>query len=244
VQIDYSEDAHTGFALVSAGYRLRYMPVLLAIGLCPGNSYSFFHQQHRWCMGSMRLMKSKKFWHAPVSWKIKFCFITGFLFYLHHPFVLLLSFQLFWTLFLYNDYIPLSQSAIFYPHFIFAFIYLFMFPIAKIRAGYFHILIARTYAYTHALKTSLMNKSVSWVSTNAKHAVVSRAFKHTLYAVGSYVALYGFLFFSAAFLGLLHPFNIKYYSVQFWLFYNMTLSLFLFVQMYRFYRSKKQSIVG
>lgn len=241
VQMEYSEDAHTGFAVTRAGYQVRFMPVLLALGLCPDNPHSFFHQQHRWCMGSMRLMLSKNFWLASVSWKIKFCFITGFLFYLHHPFVILLSFQLFWTLFVYNDYIPLSHSTLFYPHFVFAFIYLFVFPIAEVRIGYFNVLIARTYAYTHAIKTALFKRSVRWVSTNARHINVSPAFKHTMWAVGLYVSVYSFLILFAAFLGYLHPLDINYYSVQFWLFYNMALSTFLFWQMYKFYNARKRS---
>ena len=41
-QIDYSEDAHTGYAISRAGYRVQYVPVLLAVGICPDNQYSFF----------------------------------------------------------------------------------------------------------------------------------------------------------------------------------------------------------
>jgi cellulose synthase (UDP-forming) len=141
-------------------------------------------------MGSMRLMLSKKFWQAPISWQIKFCYITGFLFYLHHPIVIVFSFQLFWTLFFYNEYIPFGHNLYFYPHLAFAMTYVWLFPIAKLRLGYFNILIARTYAYTHAVKTALLGKSVGWISTNAKHSSISPAFRQTTRGVTAYVILY------------------------------------------------------
>lgn len=226
-QIDYSEDAHTGFAMTSIGYRVLFVPVLLAIGLCPDNQYTFFHQQHRWCMGSMRLMLSKHFWKANISWQIKFCFITGFMFYLHHPLIILFSFQLFWTLFLYNEYIPLGNSLLYYPHLVFAIVYLWLFPVARLRIGYFGILIARTYAYSHAVKTALLKKSVGWISTNAKHSAISPAFQQTMKFVMLYVIIYTFLIMIGLRSGDIHLFDSRYWSVQFWIFWNFLLSITL-----------------
>jgi cellulose synthase/poly-beta-1,6-N-acetylglucosamine synthase-like glycosyltransferase len=240
VQIDYSEDAHTGFMLTSAGYRVLFVPILLAVGLCPDNYYSFFHQQHRWGMGSMRLMLSKKFWRAPISWQIKFCYITGFMFYLHHPIVIIFSFQLFWTLFFYNEYIPFGHNVFFYPHLAFAITYVWLFPIAKLRPGYFNVLIARTYAYTHAVKTALLGKSVGWISTNAKHSSVSPAFRQTTRAVTAYVMLYLLLVLVALRTGDLHLFDYRYWSVQFWIFWNLLLSTILFVQFQKTIRSMRR----
>jgi hypothetical protein len=77
------------------------------------------------------------------------------MFYLHHPIIIAFPFQLFWTLLLYNEYIPLGKSLVYYPHPVFALTYLWVFPIGKFRWGYFHILMARTYAYSHAVKTAL-----------------------------------------------------------------------------------------
>jgi cellulose synthase (UDP-forming) len=233
VQIEYSEDAHTGFALTCAGYKVLFVPILLAVGLCPDNWYSFFHQQHRWGLGSMSLMLSKKFWLASISWKAKFCYITGFLFYLHHPIVIVFTFQLFWTLFFYNEYIPYGHSLFFYPHLAFAITYVWLFPIAKLRFGYFNILTARTYAYAHAVKTALRGQSVGWISTNAKHVSVSPAFRQTSRAVTVYLVLYLLLVLLAVRTGDLHVFDYRYWSVQFWIFWNFGLAAMLFVQLQR-----------
>lgn len=235
-QIDYSEDAHTGFAMISIGYRVKYVPVLLAIGLSPDNPYTFFHQQHRWSMGSMRLMLSKKFWLAPVSWKIKFCYLTGFLFYLHHPLVIIFPLQLFWTLFFYNEYIPQGSSFLFYPHLIFAISYLWWFPIAKLRLGYFNILTARTYAYAHAVKTAFFRKSVSWISTNARQTRISPAFRQTTIFISIYVAVNLLLILLGYRSGDLHLFDHRYLSVQFWIFWNFSLSAIVFTRHLRIIR--------
>lgn len=236
-QIDYSEDAHTGYAITSKGFRVLYIPIILAIGLCPDNYYAFFHQQHRWSMGSMRLMLSKLFWHAKISWKTKLCYMTGFIFYLHHPLIIIFPLQLFWTLFIYNDYIPFGTSLLFLPHLIFALVYLWIFPIAKIKPGYFVILLARTYAYSHAVFSAIFKKKVAWISTNAKHSSVSKAFRETtniaLFCFGLYIVfiLIGFR------TGDLHLFNYRYWSVQFWIFFNTLLAGLVSL---RFVQTKRQ----
>ncbi|TWG26865.1 cellulose synthase (UDP-forming) [Actinoplanes teichomyceticus] len=81
--IDHSEDVHTGFDLRTAGWRLRYIPVALAAGVCPADVNSFFTQQYRWCAGSMSLLGSKKFWKQKLSLRGRLSYISGFCYYLH-----------------------------------------------------------------------------------------------------------------------------------------------------------------
>jgi cellulose synthase (UDP-forming) len=81
--IDHSEDVHTGFDLRRSGWRLRYIPVALAAGVCPPDLPSFFTQQYRWCAGSMSLLSSKKFWDQKLSLRGRLSYISGFFYYLH-----------------------------------------------------------------------------------------------------------------------------------------------------------------
>lgn len=81
--IEHSEDVHTGFDLRLAGWGLRYVPLVLAKGLCPDNMEAFFKQQYRWCMGSMSLLSSRKFWRAPMRPRQRLCYFTGFCYYIH-----------------------------------------------------------------------------------------------------------------------------------------------------------------
>jgi cellulose synthase (UDP-forming) len=231
-QIDYSEDAHTGFAITKEGFKVLYIPVILAMGLTPDNYFAFFHQQHRWSMGSMRLMLSKQFWKAKISWKIKFCYITGFMFYLHHPLILIFPLQLFWTLYFYNEFIPQGSSLLFYPHLLFAIVYLWFFPIAKLRLGYFVILLARTYAYSHAVKSALLRKTVGWVSTNAKHNSISQAFRETINFINVYIFIYLMLILLGVRSGDIRFIDYRYLSVQFWIFWNFGVNVVLLLKLH------------
>ncbi|MCP3819926.1 glycosyltransferase [Streptomyces sp. A3M-1-3] len=81
--IEHSEDVHTGFDLNRLGWTLRYVPIPLATGICPDSVSAFFHQQYRWCSGSMSLLGSRKFWNAELRLATRLCYISGFLYYLH-----------------------------------------------------------------------------------------------------------------------------------------------------------------
>jgi cellulose synthase (UDP-forming) len=80
--IGHSEDVHTGFDLFRRGWRLRYVPVNLATGLCPDRLHSFMRQQYRWCMGSMSLLGSRKFWATRMPLATRCCYLAGFGYYL------------------------------------------------------------------------------------------------------------------------------------------------------------------
>lgn len=79
--IEHSEDVHTGFDLRRRGWSLRYVPVVLATGLCPGELGAFVSQQYRWCMGSMSLLGSRKFWATRMAVRTRLCYLSGFGYY-------------------------------------------------------------------------------------------------------------------------------------------------------------------
>ncbi|MFC0532196.1 glycosyltransferase family 2 protein [Phytohabitans kaempferiae] len=81
--IEHSEDVHTGFDLRMKGWHLKYIPVALAAGLCPGDVDSFFTQQYRWCAGSMSLLGARKFWATKLRLRARLSYISGFCYYLH-----------------------------------------------------------------------------------------------------------------------------------------------------------------
>jgi cellulose synthase/poly-beta-1,6-N-acetylglucosamine synthase-like glycosyltransferase len=81
--IGHSEDVHTGFDLRRAGWGLRYVPVPLATGMCPADPDSFLTQQYRWCAGSMSLLGSRKFWTTRMRLRTRFCYLSGFCYYVH-----------------------------------------------------------------------------------------------------------------------------------------------------------------
>ncbi|WP_088318874.1 glycosyltransferase [Kineosporia sp. R_H_3] len=81
-QIGHSEDVHTGVAVLRTGSGLRYVPVLVARGLCPDGVAGFVSQQYRWCTGSMSLLADRGFHNAGLPLRQRVCFWTGFLYYI------------------------------------------------------------------------------------------------------------------------------------------------------------------
>lgn len=81
--IGYSEDLHTGFQVMTHGWKVRYFPISFAAGICPDKIRAFFTQQYRWCMGSVSLMFTRHFWTAPnVDILQRICFLSGMLYYI------------------------------------------------------------------------------------------------------------------------------------------------------------------
>jgi len=239
-QVTASEDSRTGFALLSKGWITRYIPVILAIGICPDNVYAYYHQQHRWCRGRSELVLSKEFLTSPVSFVKKLCNISGFMSFLLRPMEIMLSFQVFWVLFLYNDDIAIGNAAIFYFYLIFSFFLLPFFHVAKFKKEVFFAAIIQAHASTHSIISVLRGKSVGWIATNAKHTVVSPAFNQTIRLVSIYLLIYLSLILLGFRTGDFHLLNYNYWSIQFWIFWNFGLSFILLWQLLNTKRRMKR----
>lgn len=80
--IQHSEDVHTGFNLVKDGWRLRYIPIVLAKGTCPDDTDAFFNQQYRWAMGSTSLLFNRAlFWKTELRFMTRLSYLSGMFYY-------------------------------------------------------------------------------------------------------------------------------------------------------------------
>lgn len=218
-QIAHSEDVHTGFNLVSSGWTIKYVPLVLAVGLCPDNLHAFFQQQNRWCSGSMSLMLTKEFWSAKLGLGQRLCYISGYLYYISHALSLLMAFQVFVLLFWHYDQITFANSLSFLPHILYSFVVLPLFRRTPPKYGSTVVRMAHTYTYGHAVVTNMLGQSLGWHPTNTKVRGVTNAFSglvafNALYFL-AYVALVSYAIAT-------HRFpvtDLNYYSVIFWVFY-------------------------
>jgi cellulose synthase (UDP-forming) len=92
-QIAHSEDIHTGVTLMGMGFETRYVPVILAKGLCPESMAPYVSQQYRWALGSLTLMASPEFRAMPLSWRQRVCYWSGFGYYIASAVVAFLAFM-------------------------------------------------------------------------------------------------------------------------------------------------------
>lgn len=79
--VQYSEDMRTGFNCLRLGWKVRYLPYVLAVGLCPEETNGLINQQYRWALGSLSLCFSREFWSTPLSFMQRFCYLSGMAYY-------------------------------------------------------------------------------------------------------------------------------------------------------------------
>jgi cellulose synthase (UDP-forming) len=77
--IGHSEDAHTGLDTLLRGFKIRYLPVVLASGMSPTRISSFIHQQYRWCNGTLSLVFARRIWRQPIRLRARRTYVNGFL---------------------------------------------------------------------------------------------------------------------------------------------------------------------
>jgi cellulose synthase/poly-beta-1,6-N-acetylglucosamine synthase-like glycosyltransferase len=84
--VEHSEDVNTGLLVMANGFKVKYLPLVLSVGVCPGEIYPFFTQQYRWCIGSFILMLyNRPLWLGDhISFIQRACFINGFSYYIFH----------------------------------------------------------------------------------------------------------------------------------------------------------------
>jgi cellulose synthase (UDP-forming) len=166
--IEHSEDVHTGFNLKIQGWQLKYVPVLLAKGLCPESMTAFFKQQYRWCMGSMSLLSSEKFWRTKLPLKTRLSYISGFLYYIHTAISSFIAplIPIFILIFI-PDSLEFVHTLLILPAFVFAWI---VYPYwHKNIYGIEAWSVRNVYGWAHlfAIYDALTRRSMSWQPTGA-----------------------------------------------------------------------------
>lgn len=77
-QVSYAEDVHTGLEALRYGWKLAYIPVCLAAGICPDNVNAYARQQYRWGAGTLSVGFTRRLWAADaVSLRAKLAYFSG-----------------------------------------------------------------------------------------------------------------------------------------------------------------------
>ncbi|KAK4237943.1 hypothetical protein C8A03DRAFT_15562 [Achaetomium macrosporum] len=170
-EIGFSEDVHTGFGAVDRGWKVKYVPLCLATGICPNTPRSFFSQQMRWARGSTTLLTTKHFWVSNLTFMQKVCYLCGLLYYSAVslgifvspiPGTLLLFFRPEWFKY-YN--LAFAIPSLVYGSLLFRFW-------AKAKYGFNvqHVMVVQSYAYLTAIKDRLFGIELLWAASGDKSA--------------------------------------------------------------------------
>lgn len=65
------------FEAINRGWKVKYVPLILAAGVCPNTPRTFYSQQMRWATGSTTLLSSAKFWKSNLTIMQKLCYFSG-----------------------------------------------------------------------------------------------------------------------------------------------------------------------
>lgn len=167
--IEYSEDVHTGFQLLKTGWKIRYIPLILASGECPDTIKQYFTQQYRWSLGSISLFFSRNFWSAPITFMQRVCYLTGMFYYMTTglgvifvgiPSIVMLSFfpeKILW----YNLIFSI-------PSFIYSTVFMYYWMIEPMNLDVIRARYISYYAHLFALKDYLLGTLEEWKPTGSK----------------------------------------------------------------------------
>jgi cellulose synthase/poly-beta-1,6-N-acetylglucosamine synthase-like glycosyltransferase len=79
--IAYAEDVHTGLDVIRHGWTVKYVPVVLATGMCPPSLDMFVHQQYRWCRGATSTVLTARLWKTPMALGARLSHVSGLAYY-------------------------------------------------------------------------------------------------------------------------------------------------------------------
>lgn len=175
--IEHSEDVHTGFNLFMRGWRLRYVPIVLAKGLCPSDLEAFFKQQYRWCMGSMSLLTSAKFWRTRLPLMTRLCYLSGFMYYIHTAiYAVMMPVVPLVMLYAIPEQIVLANYLLIFPSFLYMHV---VFPLwHHVPYGIEAAAVRNVYGWAHlaALLDKIRASAMEWQATGAANRVRNRRY--------------------------------------------------------------------
>lgn len=202
-EIEHSEDVHTGFNLLKHGWKVVYVPIILASGLCPDALISYFTQQYRWCMGSTSLFFNRElFWKAKIPLVTRICYLSGMFYYMATalgvfftpiPGLLMVWFSPDWV-FWFNSIFSL-------PSFVMGIVFMSYwnkapYGLRAVRARY-----VAYYAHVFALADKMLGTTMSWVPTGGGVKKLQK-FKYFKLALASHNILVLMLAYTGAFFSM------------------------------------------
>ena len=171
-EIGFSEDVHTGFYAVNRGWKVKYVPLCLACGICPDTPHAFFSQQMRWCMGSTTLLTNPDFWRSKLSIVQKLCYMSGMMYYSAISLSIFLNpvpgILLLWVRPEYFKYYNLAFAV---PSIFYSLLALRFWAKSSYSMNVQFIMVIQSYAYLTAIKDRVFGRALAWVPSgdNASH---------------------------------------------------------------------------
>ncbi|GJC77412.1 cellulose synthase catalytic subunit [UDP-forming] [Colletotrichum liriopes] len=178
-EIGFSEDVHTGFGAVDRGWKVKYIPLCLATGVCPNSPRAFFSQQMRWARGSTTLLTNGHFWVSNLTLMQKICYLSGFMYYMAVSLNIFLA-PIAGTLLLAvrPQWFKFWNLAFAIPSILYGVILMRCWAKAKYGFNVQHAMTIMSYAYLTAIKDRLFNIELLWAASGDAKAHKSNKYRN------------------------------------------------------------------
>ncbi|KAF6829122.1 cellulose synthase (udp-forming) family [Colletotrichum plurivorum] len=194
-EIGFSEDVHTGFGAVDRGWRVKYIPLCLATGVCPNSPRAFFSQQMRWARGSTTLLTNGHFWVSSLTLMQKICYLSGTSTRLQRPdqsltqpgflYYSAVSLNIFLApiagtllLAIRPEWFKFWNLAFAIPSILYGVILMRVWAKAKYGFNVQHVVTIQSYAYLTAIKDRLFNIELLWAASGDAKAHKSNKYRN------------------------------------------------------------------
>ena len=170
--VEHSEDIQTGFDLGQLGWRIKYIPIVLATGLCPDTLHAFLRQQYRWCAGATSLVRSAKFWRGALPWRGRACYIVHFTYYLQGAIFAILGPAIpLILIFFFPSQVTLRNYAPIVPLLAFYWIVMPMWHRSRNRGEAMLTVMAQGWAYIVAIWDVMRGELAPWIPVGSRSQV-------------------------------------------------------------------------
>lgn len=178
-EIGFSEDVHTGFGAVDRHWKVKYIPLCLATGVCPDSPRAFFSQQMRWARGSTTLLTNGHFWVSNLNFMQKICYLSGFLYYAAVSINIFMA-PIAGTLLLAvrPQWFKYWNLAFAIPSIVYGVIIMRVWAKASYGFNVQHAMTVMSYAYLTAIKDRLINRELLWAASGDAKAHKSNKYRN------------------------------------------------------------------
>jgi len=222
-QVDRSEDVFTGLKLNAAGYRIRYIPLILAVGYNPPTVEGFFRQHNRWCSGSVKLAFSQLLWSDKISKVRRLFYFSGCFNYFAISMGAVLSLHIWAIILFFSDSLTVENFVYFLPNVVFQ----LMLPTTRVYRSIRSFTLplignVQKYTYLYSYWMLMKGSNMGWTATAEGGHNKSNFFQSFLWLVCLFVVI-NFLAAIYFLVGVVfkQELNLLLYPVVIYFFYSL-----------------------
>lgn len=235
-----TEDVRQGLLIKKYGYNIKYLPIILSIGLSPETPDRYFRQHHRWCKGSVEVIFQNYFWEAKLSLFARFIYLANPTYYFSEALSPILNMSLPILLLFHFSTLNIVNFLWFLPYAIISRIILPYSRIVKPKLGTFYAAYNNIYTYLYTIPNMIVRvRDLHWQPAGTKVGIVARGYR-SMVALSTLVVLINFSVFLYAYSKVpTNYFDVDILPVAFWgafnLFFQILFLLLSFNFVYKIY---------